>query len=226
MRKRNQIILLVGVTVATILALLLMALFVRSLLSKRIESLYRFPAPEKPVIYLYPPEPTEVTVRLEYNGVLDYTYPAYDNGWSVTAHPNGVLTNHHDGMEYSYLFWEGHGQAHYDFSKGFVVKGEDTAVFLQEKLSYMGLLPREYNEFIVYWLPRMQNNAYNLIAFQDRAYTDTAQLIVTPAPDSMLRVFMACKPLDEPLEVEEQTLAPFTRSGFTVVEWGGCLRSE
>ena len=45
-----------------------------------------------------------------------------------------------------------------DFSRGFVVRGSDTAAFLREKLAYMGLTPREYNEFIVYWLPRMQNN--------------------------------------------------------------------
>ncbi|MCL2281608.1 MAG: hypothetical protein FWC25_02990, partial [Dehalococcoidia bacterium] len=73
------------------------------------------------------------------------------------------------------------------------------------------------------WLPQMQNNAYNLITFQDKAYTDTAELIITPSPDSVLRVFMAVKPLDKPVEVEEQTMNPFTRTGFTVVEWGGCI---
>jgi hypothetical protein len=177
----------------------------------------------KPVIYLYPEEITDVTVQLKYKGILDFTYPEYNNGWSVTAYPNGTLINHLDGKEYSYLFWEGHGKADYDFSKGFVVKGEDTAAFLQDKLSYMGLLPREYNEFIVYWLPQMQNNAYNLITFQDKAYTDTAELIITPSPDSVLRVFMAVKPLDKPVEIEEQTLNPFIRTGFTVVEWGGCI---
>ena len=50
-------------------------------------------------------------------------------------------------------------------SAGFVVKGEDTAAFLQEKLAYLGLTPREYNECIVYWLPRLEGNPYNLISF-------------------------------------------------------------
>ena len=31
---------------------------------------------EKPVIYLYPEEETEVTVKLDYNGTLTSTYPA------------------------------------------------------------------------------------------------------------------------------------------------------
>ncbi|MCL2672479.1 MAG: hypothetical protein FWF10_10680 [Clostridiales bacterium] len=176
----------------------------------------------KPVIYLYPETPTEINVQLQYNGTLDCTYPAYDNGWIVTAHPDGTLIDLHDGKEYSYLFWEGHGEANYDFTRGFVVKGKDTAAFLREKLAHMGLLPHEYNEFIVYWLPKMQNNAYNLITFQGEAYTSTAELIITPAPDSILRVFMAYKPLDAPIAIEEQPLTPFTRSGFTVIEWGGC----
>ena len=139
---------------------------------------------------------------------------------------HGTLINHHDGKEYSYLFWEGHGKADSDLSKGFVVKGEDTASFLQDELSYMGLSPREYNEFIVYRLPQMQNNAYNLIAFQGIAYTDTATLVITPTPDSILRVFMTFMPLDKEIEIEEQALSAFTRTGFTVIEWGGCIINQ
>ncbi|MBQ7264022.1 MAG: DUF4339 domain-containing protein [Synergistaceae bacterium] len=61
-----------------------------------------------------------------------------------------------------------------------IVKGEDTARFLQDALSAMGLSPREYNEFIVYWLPKMQGNAYDLIAFQGASYTDHARLTISP----------------------------------------------
>ena len=177
--------------------------------------------PRKPVIYLYPEERTEVTVKLDYNGKLTYTYPQYTDGWTVTASPDGTLINHVDGREYSYLFWEGESRNEYDFSKGFVVKGTDTVAFLQEKLAYMGLTPREYNEFIVYWLPQMQDNPYNLISFQGAAYTDNAKLIIEPKPDSVLRVFMAFKPLQYPIDIPPQELKTFERKGFTVVEWGG-----
>lgn len=174
----------------------------------------------KPVIYLYPEQEIEVSVQLDYDGELTCTYPAYEDGWSVTAQPDGTLTDE-DGKQYSYLFWEGETDVEYDMSRGFVVKGSDTAEFLQEKLSYLGLTPREYNEFIVYWLPKMQDHPYNLIAFQQEAYTDSAALTITPQPDSILRVFMAYQPLEQPVEIEEQVLAPFAREGFAVVEWGG-----
>ncbi len=39
--------------------------------------------------------------------------------------------------------------------------------------------PKEHNEFIVYWLPRMQDNAYNLISFQSEACTDAAEPVIT-----------------------------------------------
>ena len=141
--------------------------------------------------------------------------------WQVTAQPDGTLTDT-SGNTYSYLYCEGETDTQYDLSKGFVVKGEDSADFLREKLSYMGLTPREYNEFIVYWLPRLEANEYNLITFQGGAYTDSARLQITPEPDSLLRVFMAFKPLARPIDIPEQELTPFTRTGFTVVEWGGC----
>lgn len=176
---------------------------------------------EKPVIYLYPEQETAVSVSLNYDGTLTATYPAYENGWHITAEPDGTLYDE-TGAEYSYLFWEGENKTDYDFSTGFCVAGADTADFLRETLAEIGLTPKEYNEFIVYWLPKMQENPYNLISFQSERYTDTAKLDIDPEPDSVLRVFMAWKPLHRAQTIEPQTFTPFARDGFTVVEWGGC----
>ena len=174
----------------------------------------------KPVIYLYPEAETEVTVQLDYGGGLTCTYPAYQDGWTVTARPDGTLTDA-DGQTYNYLYWEGVDHTEYDFSQGFCVPGGDTAAFLEDALAQLGLTRREANEFIVYWLPQMERNAYNLIAFQSDTYTDHAVLTVTPEPDSVLRVFMAWKPLKSAIDLPAQDLPAFSRDGFTVVEWGG-----
>lgn len=51
--------------------------------------------------------------------------------------------------------------------------------FYVVKGTEIGLTPREYNGFIVYWRPKMQDNPYNLITFQQKAYTETAPLCET-----------------------------------------------
>ena len=52
------------------------------------------------------------------------------------------------------------------------------------------------------------------------ALTDEAGATVTP--DTFIRVFMTIREADANTVVQPQTLAPSpTRSGFTVVEWGG-----
>lgn len=174
---------------------------------------------EKPVIMLYPEETTEVFVRLKTDAKMLTTYPEYKSGWRVTAHPDGRLEM--DGRSYRCLFWEAEGGFAPDFSTGFVIKGEDTAEFLENKLTEIGLNEDEADDFIIYWLPRMENNAYNLISFQTENYQSAYELEITPAPDSLLRVFMAFKGLDEPIELPPQEFEPFERHGFAAVEWGG-----
>lgn len=175
---------------------------------------------EKPVVYLYPETETAVSVSLALDGELTCAYPAYNGGWHVTAQPDGTLTDG-GGQTYSYLYWEGETNAGYDFSEGFCIPGGDTAAFLEDALSDLGLTRREANEFMVYWLPRMERNPYNLISFQSGAYTDHAQLTVSPEPDSLLRVFMAWKPVDTAVHLPPQDFPAFDRTGFAVVEWGG-----
>lgn len=184
---------------------------------------WRMPAAAKPVIYLYPEQETDIHVELELTEAdLSTTYPKYNNGWDVTAYPDGTLVNKVDGSHHRYLFWDAvNVRTRFDFSKGFCVAGSDTESFLKEKLTFMGLTEEEMNEFLVYWLPFMEHNAYNLISFQSDAYTDTAKLNITPTPDSMLRIFMTYVPLEDAVDIEQQELSTFERNGFTVVEWGG-----
>lgn len=174
----------------------------------------------KPVIYLYPEEKTKVQVKLDYSGKLTCTYPKYENGWEVIAQEDGTLLDA-NSQAYNYLYWEGINAIEYDFSRGFCVKGEDTATFLEKSLEALGLSRKEANEFIVYWLPQLECNPYNLISFQSENYTDSAKLEITPKPNTMIRVFMAWMPLEEAVQIESQILTSTERKGFTVVEWGG-----
>ncbi len=176
----------------------------------------------KPVIYLYPEEETEVDVSLSLNGELLKSEPLYRDGWTVTAKPDGTLTDA-DGKTYDYLFWEAKLNANYDLSKGFCVKGSDTETFLNDALNKQGLTERETADFIEFWLPIMEKNPYNVISFQTDAYTDAAGLTVSPQPDSVIRVFMTWYAADQAVEIPAQELTAPERQGFTVVEWGGSM---
>ena len=190
---------------------------------------------DKPIIYLYPEEEKDVHVSLELkNSEMLYMWPSANQAennifnWDVTADKNGKIHDE-NGNEYSYLFWEATGYADGNFEKGFCVKGSETGEFLREKLAEIGLTPEEYNEFIVYWLPKMQNNEYNIIRFEgldaNDEYNSNFVLNVTDEngieADSMLRVMMVWEASDSYKEIEPQEFETFERNGFTVVEWGG-----
>lgn len=186
------------------------------------------PNPEtaKPVIYLYPEQETKVNVQLTFNGTLTSTYPTLPpEGWTVTAQPDGTLTDE-EGRSYRYLFWEGAADVDWKQDSGFLVKAEDAREFLEESLTQLGLNELEQNDFITYWLPKLEKNGESFVTFAAKQYTDNAVLTVTPQPDSVLRVQMLISKVDDSnraafQKLPEQELPRFEREGFVLVEWGG-----
>ncbi|MGN1329950.1 MAG: hypothetical protein ACI4VN_01255 [Clostridia bacterium] len=180
----------------------------------------------KPIIYLYPEEETQVTIKLGKPESLTCTYPKYEeeSGWKVTAKPDGTLTYDKTGQELYSLYWEGKNNIdiNIDETEGFVIKGEESSKFLEEKLEKLGLTPRESEEFIVYWLPKLEANKYNFIRFETiEKINEEMPLEIEPKPDTVIRILMEFRGLDEYKEVKEQKIETPERKGFVVVEWGG-----
>ena len=76
----------------------------------------------------------------------------------------------------------------------------------------------------MYWLPILERNEQNLVYFELTEERDNYnKLIINPKPDSILRLAIHVKKVNEPTIIPEQTLEKFTRKGFTVVEWGGVI---
>lgn len=184
------------------------------------------PDTAKPVIYLYPQQTQKVRVQLDFDGKLTSTYPTYpQDGWTVTAQPDGTLTDE-QGRSYRYLFWEGVADDGWRLESGSFVKAEDARAFLEQSLSRLGLNELEQNDFISYWLPKLQANEESFVHFAAEQYTDRARLTVSPQPDSVLRVQMLMTGVDSSNRQQlsalpKQQLQGFARKGFALVEWGG-----
>lgn len=182
------------------------------------------PVDYKPIIYLYPTEEINITVKLGYKNKLTSTYPKYVDGWEVIAKPDGTLIDKNTGRELYSLYWEGKHTEPINMNEGFVVKGEDSIKFLEEKLAILGLNEKEAEEFIIYWLPKLEENKYNYIRFASiDEINENMPLEFSIEPDTIIRVLMQYKALDNPISVKEQVLETQSRVGFTVVEWGGTI---
>ena len=188
--------------------------------------IYIYPdADEKPEIYIYPDKDADsvvkhVEIKLSNPEKLTCTYPKYENSWSVDVKTDGTLI--WNNREYYGLYWEGKGSTVDSIETGFCVKGSETAEFLEEKLEILGLSEREANEFIIYWLPRMESNEYNVIYFATMEEQDNyMKLNINPVPETLIRVNMIWYSSDKYIDIEEETLQPAERKGYTVVEWGG-----
>ena len=176
----------------------------------------------KPVLYLYPEVETNIEVMFDNPNMLTTTYPKYINSWNVVAHPNGDLYS--NGRYYYGLYWEEIKNHEIDFSTGFYVTKDEAIKFLEEKLQIIGLNMREANEFIMYWLPILENNEQSLVYFELTDERDAySKLNIKPRPDSILRMSMHVKKVNEKIDIEEQVLPTFDRHGFSVVEWGGVI---
>jgi len=183
---------------------------------------YDGPIAAKPIIYIYPEKEMELTIKLGMKDNITCSYPKYQDGWNVIAYPDGTLIDKENNKKLYALYWEGRRKKEIPMNDGFVVKGEDSAKFLEEKLAILGLNEKESEEFIIYWLPKLESNKYNLIRFETMNEIEQNMPIeIYQEPDTLIRVWMQFKGLETSIEIPEQYLETNGRVGFTLVEWGG-----
>lgn len=175
----------------------------------------------KPILYLYPKKTTKVTITFDHPEYLETTYPKFSGKWEVKAHSNGDLYDN-NGSYYYALYWDEKRVHEVDFSTGYYVDKDNAIDFLERKLSYIGLSRREANEFIMYWLPILEKNEKSLVYFELTEERESYnRLKIEPKPDSLLRLVIHIKKVDEKIEIPKQNLTKFQRKGFVAVEWGG-----
>lgn len=172
---------------------------------------------KKPAVYLYPVENMNIAVKVKVKGKLTLTEPIYNDGWNVTASPDGLIDNIYD-----YLFYEAELNKVELPEEGWVVAFDDIENWFDGYLPQMGLNTKEKEQFKEYWLKDLRKaNYYEIRLLGDKFLKDNMDLIITPEPETILRLNFYFKPVSIKSELIAPEIKKVERKGFTVIEWGG-----
>lgn len=173
----------------------------------------------KPAVYLYPEEDMRISVKLEVNGKVIASDPAYLDGWDVFVTKDSKI----DG-EHNYLFYEAALKKIELPDRGFVVAYSDLERWFDVYLVKLGLNEIEISDFKEYWLEELPySDFYEIRLLSDEFLKENMNLIVYPEPDTLIRVNLYFKPVHGMLALAEPNIATPERKGFVVSEWGGIL---
>ena len=187
---------------------------------------------DKPVIYVYSEEPITLTLKPEFKGDIDFTYPALNESWNIKTNIDGSIVDLNTGQNYPYLFWEGQtSDLSYNTNsqerKGFLIKTDSTIEFLERTLSSLSLSSREQADFITFWGPQLQQKEYAFVEFLiDEDYEAAVSTNhCSIQPDVSRRVFMLYTGLESDLNLgfdfTNQSFSSIKREGLVLIEWGG-----
>lgn len=173
----------------------------------------------KPAIYLYPEDDSQIQVKLDINGKLIKDIPKYNDEWNVFVTKKGVIEN-----QYDYLFYENTLKTLELPETGWIVAQNNLYNWFDINLPKLGLNKKEIIQFKEYWLYKLKDSKYYEIKLLDNKFlNENMNLIITPKPDTEIRLIFYFKGIDEPYNIEKPIIKTPDRKGFTVVEWGGTL---
>jgi hypothetical protein len=176
----------------------------------------------KPNIYIYPTEKTELVVKINFpiGGELETTIPEYGNGWNITVDTTGIIND-----VYTYLFYESNQPDVWQRQYGWFVNSENLDTFFRANLSEYGFKGHEIDDFINYWIPRLENfSNYAIYPQTNKLIDEVIRLEFSIQPDKILRLFYVIERQDQsPEKLKEPTIESFAREGYFVTEWGVIL---
>ncbi len=171
---------------------------------------------DAPNIYLYPESQTDISVSLAFpsGGGIILSDPPYNTGWNVNVSPEGLIDGHFD-----YLFYEAKVGMPLQHTYGWLLDGSKLEQELRQLLLIQNFVGREIDDFIDFWLPRINGSAWYAICPQDVELMST--LTISPKPDTILRALYTIRPIDRKVNlITPPKNINFERLGFTIVEWG------
>ncbi len=176
-------------------------------------------AVEKPAIYIYPEEDSQFQVNLILkNGTrITESIPKYNEGWDVFIEKSGRIDS-----KYDYLFYEASIKMIPEFSSGWCIAQKNLKNELNDLLLNFGLNKQETNEFLDYWLNRLQDyKYYKIFPVVNQQLDEFVELDIAPQPQTIFRIWFFFQGCDKFEALPYPQIKNFKREGTTVIEWGG-----
>lgn len=182
----------------------------------------------KPVIYLYVDKPTFVDVTLLTPGQIVESIPTIETGnkWTdVLALPGGILK--YQNNYYRELYYESSQEKVNPPDNGVFINTQNLEQELKTQVLKLGLLGIEADEFVDYWLPRLENLNkpyifFSILSKEEKKRTDHVE--ISPKPDVFIEFIAYFKGVDEKFQTKSFAFPQVpNRKGFTAVEWGGVI---
>lgn len=177
----------------------------------------------KPNIYIYPNEQIDLSVKLNFpmGGKIVTSIPEYGTGWNVVVDTSGLINS-----TYSFLFYESTQPDVWQRNYGWIIQIDKLESFFRQNMTDYGFNEREINDFIEYWIPRLNDYPLYSIYPQTKSIIDEViQLDFSKQPENILRLFYVIKGQNQLQEkLTEPTIDSFVRIGYFVTEWGVILK--
>lgn len=141
----------------------------------------------KPNIYIYPEQKIELGLELFFpiGGRILVSIPEYGNGWNVSVDTTGLINNN-----YSYLFYESTQPDIWQRNNGWVIKKTELESFFRANMTDYGFYGQEIEDYIEYWIPRLDKYSYYSIFPQTKELiNDAIEFSFSLEPDNILRLF-------------------------------------
>lgn len=175
----------------------------------------------KPNLYLYPEKTSTLSVEVNFpmGGEIIAAIPEYNDAWVVTVEPSGKINE-----TYDFLFYESRQPNIWQTEKGWCIAQNNLATFFEETLQAYNLSIKEKEDFINYWIAKLNSYAYYFIYPQSNGIIDRViSLSFSEYPDELFRIYFAFEGSTENKTIDSPTIIPAKREKFHAIEWGGLV---
>lgn len=174
-----------------------------------------------PFIYIYTQDSESFELSFDAPELLIETDPVYSSSFKVTSDIEGITTV--DGKPYRYIYYESELSDRWtQREQGVLIHGSSLRSDLRDLALSYGFVDQEVEDFVDCWASFLEMQDYVVYP----QLTETVDLVMPISVssiefDTYSRVWFVFQPAEHAPGYQEPDSYNITRSGNTLVEWGG-----